>query len=259
MFTIENIAKDTGLTVAFIRKCIKHMDTILKPHYNKGDFNQLLFTENGYVIFDNIKQLKAQGLNVNAIKEFLEQQMPQRGKQEETVNKPMVNSMPADMSLFNKLFEEKEARLKERADHQQKIMDLEKISLKEQADQQQRILELEHLSEHLKTQLLYITDGKSPEEYKNAWYKEQMDKQQLEHQSDHLKGQLLYLTDGRTPEEVKQQWQQEQLDKQRIAWILKELESLEGIFSVVNYFKRKKLYKELQGLMKTQTADNSTP
>jgi len=75
--------------------------------------------------------------------------------------------------------------------------------------------------------------------------------------TNHLKGQLLYLTDGRTPEEVKQQWQQEQMDKQRISWLIKEIENLEGIFSLVNYFKRKKLYKELHGLMSKQTNPSS--
>lgn len=245
MFTIEYIAKDTGLTTAFIRKCLKYMEAILKPHCTKGDFNQLLFTESGYVLFDQIKQLKAQGLNVNAIKEHLEQQLNQVCKQDETYTQHISNNISTDMSLFNKLFEEKEARLKERVEHQQKLMELEQLALKEKAEHQQRILELENLSDHLKSQLLYLTDGKSPEEYKNSWYQEQMEKQ-------HLKEQLSNITDGKHPEEFKKQLQQEQLDKQRIAWILKELESLEGIFSVVNYFKRKKLYKELKDLMNKQ-------
>ncbi|MBF0235339.1 MAG: hypothetical protein HQK65_20235, partial [Desulfamplus sp.] len=50
-----------------------------------------------------------------------------------------------------KLFEEKDARLKEQAENQKRI-----------AEHQQRIFELEHLSKHLKEQLLYLTDGKSP-------------------------------------------------------------------------------------------------
>jgi len=207
MFTINYIKKNTGLSDPFIRKCLKQLDTILKPHYNKGNFNQIEFTQNGYVIFDQINQLKAQGLNIVAIKKHLEKQLENTQTHTNTttasntniVEQPL-NHLPIDMNLFNKLFEEKEARFKERAEHQQRIMELEYLS-------------------------------------------------------DHLKGQLLYLTDGRTPEEVKKQWQQEQMDKQRISWILKELESLEGIFSVVNYFKRKKLYKELRELMKNQAAD----
>ena len=120
---------------------------------------------------------------------------------------------PEDFDMFNRLFEEKETRLKEKAEYQQ------------------RIFELEHLSSHLKEQLLYITDGKSPEEYKSAWHQEKMEYKNLLNQA--------------------------QIDKQRIAWILKELENLEGIFSVVNYFKRKKLYKELQGLMTKQNTEPS--
>ena len=200
MFTIDYISTDMGLSIPFIRKCLKQLDKILKPHYSRGDSNQIIFTESGYVIFDQIKRLKAQGLNINIIREHLEQQLHQTSKSEETAIQSVVKHMPEYFDMFNKLFEEKEARFKERAEHQQRIMELEYLS-------------------------------------------------------DHLKSQLLYLTDGRTPEEVKQQWQQEQLDKQRIAWILKEIESLEGIFSVVNYFKRKKLYKELRELMKNQAAD----
>ncbi|MBF0231190.1 MAG: hypothetical protein HQK63_16605 [Desulfamplus sp.] len=93
------------------------------------------------------------------------------------------------------MIDEKEARIKERAEHQQ------------------RIIELEHLSEH-------------------------------------LKGQLLLLTDGRSPEECR-------IEKERIKWLLQEIQNLEGIFSIVNYFKRKKLYKELQELMTKQA--NTAP
>ena len=200
-----------GLTVAFIRKCIKQLDSILKPHYHRGDSNQIMFTESGYIIFDQIKQLKEKGLNINAIKTHLEQQLNTDSQQDyEPIQADIANPILTDINLLKKLFAEKELRLTEKLQHQQRIFELEHLS-----QHQQRISELEHLSEH-------------------------------------LKGQLLYLTDGRTPEEVKQQWQQEQMDKQRIAWILKELENLEGIFSVVNYFKRKKLYKELKDLMNKQ-------
>ena len=234
MFTVQNIADATNLTPSFIHKCIKHMDNLLKPHYSKGEYNKIYFNQSGYVFFLKIKQLKEEGLLIGAIKANLDKQLKD-GKtttitdstdRQNTIEAPL-NPTQFDMSIINKLIDEKEARIKERAEHQQRIM------------------ELEHLSEHLKSQLLYITDGKSPEEYKSAWYQEQMDKQ-------HLREQLSNITDGKPPEEFKKQLQQEQLDKQRIAWILKELENLEGIFSVVNYFKRKKLYKELKDLMNKQ-------
>jgi len=259
MFTIEYIAKDTGLSVPFIRKCVKQLENILKPHCTKGDFGRILFTESGYVIFDQIKQLKAQGLNIAVIKELLEQEIHQKSKHDEADGQNIVNHISTDMNLLNKLFEEKDARLKEQAEnqkriaeHQQRIFELEHLS-----QHQQRINELEKLSDHLESQLLYITDGKSPEEYKSAWYQEQMEKQRLETISEKLQGQLSTLTDGKSPEEFKKQLQQEHMDKQRISWILKELESLEGIFSIVNYFKRKKLYKELKELMSKQTNPSS--
>jgi DNA-binding transcriptional MerR regulator len=216
MFTIDYIAKNMGLTVAFIRKCLKQLDLILKPHYIRGDSNQIMFTENGYAILDQIKQLKEKGLNINAIKAHLEQQLNSDSQQvDKAIQDDIVNPLLTDINLLKRLFKEKELRLTERLEHQQRIFELEHLS-----QHQQRITELERLS-------------------------------------DHLKGQLLYLTDGKTPEEVKQHWQQSEMDKQRISWLLKEIESLEGIFSVVNYFKRKKLYKELQGLMTKQTNPSS--
>ena len=240
MFTIDYIAKDMGLSIPFIRKCLKQLDKLLKPHYSRGDSNQIIFTESGYVIFDQIKRLKAQGLNINIIKNHLEQQIHQTSKSEEAAIQSVVKHMPDDFDMFNKLFAEKEARLKERAEHQK------------------RILELENLSDHLKSQLLYITDGKSPEEYKNSWYQEQMEKQRLETISEKLQGQLSNLTDGKSPEEFKKQLKQEQLDKARISAIFKELEQLDGILSNLNYRKRKKLYKELQGLMTKQNSEPSS-
>ena len=105
------------------------------------------------------------------------------------------------MNIINKLFEEKEARLKEKEESQERIRELKQLA-------------------------------------------------------DNLQGQLLYLTDGRTPEECKRAWQQEQVEKTRITAIFKELEELDGIFSNLKYMKRKKLYKELQGLMSKQVTEN---
>ena len=176
--------------------------------------NKIQFSQSGYIIFDQIKQLKAQGLNLTAIKERLEQSLKEC-KQGETVGQNLLNPTQisaSDINLFNKLFQEKEDRLKERAKHQELVMDLERRHLKEKEEYQQQISEFQQVSTH-------------------------------------LKGQLLYLTDGRSPEEVKNAWQQEQLNKARIAAILKELEELDGILSNLKYMKRKKLYKEQQGLM----------
>jgi len=75
MFTIKYIADDTGLSVPYIRKCVEQLDEVLKPHYTKGEFNKIQFSQSGYIIFDQIKQLKAQGLNLTAIKERLEQSL----------------------------------------------------------------------------------------------------------------------------------------------------------------------------------------
>jgi DNA-binding transcriptional MerR regulator len=202
MFTIDYIAKDMGFTIPFVRKCLKQMDAVFKNCYKKGEFNRIYFNQNGYVIFDQIKQLRATGLKIEAIKTHLENQLKHSQTPSFTdinTEQTAVNQIPYDLNIINKLFEEKEARLKDKEESQERIRELEQLA-------------------------------------------------------EHLQGKLLYLTDGRTPEEVKQQWQ---LDKARISAILKELEELDGMFSNLKYMKRKKLYKELQGLMSKQSADDS--
>jgi len=205
MFTIDYIAKDMGFTIPFVRKCLKQMDEIFKNCYKKGEFNRIYLNQNGYVVFDQIKQLRAAGLKLEAIKTHLENQLKHSQTPsfiDTNTEQTTVNHIPYDLNIINKLFQEKEARLKEKEESQETIRELKQLA-------------------------------------------------------DHLKGQLLYLTDGRTPEECKTAWYQEEMNKQRISWLIKEIESLEGIFSVVNYFKRKKLYKELQGLMTKQTNPSS--
>jgi DNA-binding transcriptional MerR regulator len=187
MFTIDYIAKDMGFTIPFVRKCLKQMDAVFKNCYKKGEFNRIYFNQNGYVVFDQIKQLRATGLKIEAIKTHLENQLKHSQTPSFTdinTEQTAVNQIPYDLNIINKLFEEKEARLKDKEESQERIRELEQLA-------------------------------------------------------EHLQGKLLYLTDGRTPEEVKQQWQQSEMDKQRISWLIKEIESLEGIFSVVNYFKKK--------------------
>lgn len=204
MFTIDYIAKDMGFTIPFVRKCLKQMDSIFKNCYKKGEFNRIYFNQNGYVIFDQIKQLKATGLKLEAIKTHLENQLKHSQTPSFTdtnTQQTAVNQIPYDLNIINKLFEEKEARLKEKEESQERIRELKRLA-------------------------------------------------------EHLQGQLLYLTDGRSPEECKRAWEQEQLDKARIAAIFKELEELDGMFSNLKYMKRKKLYKELQSLMTKQSPEN---
>jgi DNA-binding transcriptional MerR regulator len=205
MYSIQELAKRTNLDISFIRKCKTTFKQILEPHIQRGEKNKLIFTDNALIIFDRIGQMKNDGLSIPEIqKQFKHNfQTVQTG-----VSKDVQTGIQATLTMDKELLD--------------KVFQLQKQLSEEQA---KRYLECKERDQQIV---------------------------ELEHLSDHLKGQLLYLTDGRTPEEVKQQWQQEQLEKERISWILKELEKLEGIFSVVNYFKRKKLYKELQSLMNNQ-------
>jgi DNA-binding transcriptional MerR regulator len=207
MYSIKELAKRTNLDISFIRKCKNTFKQIIDPHIQRGEKNKLLFTDNALIIYDRIAQMKSEGLSIPEI----QKQFKQDFKTVQTdISKDVQATQTMDKELLDKIFE------------------LQKQLSEEQA---KRYVECKEKDQHIV---------------------------ELENLSTHLKSQLLYLTDGRTPEEVKQQWQQEQMDKQRIAWVLKELESLEGIFSVVNYFKRKKLYKELQGLMTKQSPEKPT-
>jgi DNA-binding transcriptional MerR regulator len=207
MYSIKELAKRTNLDISFIRKCKNTFKQIIDPHIQRGEKNKLLFTDNALIIYDRIAQMKSEGLSIPEI----QKQFKQDFKTVQTdISKDVQATQTMDKELLDKIFE------------------LQKQLSEEQA---KRYVECKEKDQHIV---------------------------ELENLSTHLKSQLLYLTDGKSPEEVKQQWQQEQLDKQRIAWILKELESLEGIFSVVNYFKRKKLYKELQGLMTKQSPEKPT-
>ncbi|MBF0231189.1 MAG: hypothetical protein HQK63_16600 [Desulfamplus sp.] len=106
MFTVEALSNATGLTIPYIRKCLKSMDSILKPHYKKGEFNRIIFDQSGYVIFLKIKQMKDQGLLMGKIKANLEQQL-RDGKTTtidyatECINtiEPPLNSMSFDLSI----------------------------------------------------------------------------------------------------------------------------------------------------------------
>ncbi|MDQ1254949.1 MAG: hypothetical protein QG646_4219 [Euryarchaeota archaeon] len=207
MYSIKELAKRTNLDISFIRKCKNTFKQIIDPHIQRGEKNKLLFTDNALIIYDRIAQMKSEGLSIPEI----QKQFKQDFKTVQTdISKDVQATQTMDKELLDKIFE------------------LQKQLSEEQA---KRYVECKEKDQHIV---------------------------ELENLSTHLKSQLLYLPDGKSPEEVKQQWQQEQLDKQRIAWILKELESLEGIFSVVNYFKRKKLYKELQGLMTKQSPEKPT-
>jgi DNA-binding transcriptional MerR regulator len=205
MYSIQELAKRTNLDISFIRKCKTAFKQIIEPHIKRGEKNKLIFTDNALIIFDRIGQMKNEGLSLPEIqKQFKHNFQTVQTEVSKDGQTGVQAAQTVDKELLDKIFE-----------LQKQLSEEQSKRYLECKERDQQIVELEHLS-------------------------------------DHLKGQLLYLTDGRTPEEVKQQWQQEELNKQRIAWILKELENLEGIFSVVNYFKRKKLYKELQGLMTKQ-------
>ena len=70
--TIQDIHKATGLTANFIRRCAWEMKEVFDQHTTRGENNTILFDNNALSIFDQIKQLKEQGLTIPKIQEKLD-------------------------------------------------------------------------------------------------------------------------------------------------------------------------------------------
>jgi DNA-binding transcriptional MerR regulator len=72
MQSIQEIAKQTGLTVQYIRKAKDYLHAIIQPHEQRGNKNALMYDSTGVLIFDRVKQMKQEGLSLPSIKDAIE-------------------------------------------------------------------------------------------------------------------------------------------------------------------------------------------
>ena len=194
MLSIQELSNRTGLNISFIRKCINQMKPILSPYTKHGKDNMLLFDSNAVVIFDKIQQLKEQSLTLPEIEKQLKNLKLQTKQSNQTngldplqtASKPQVDY--EDSKLFNKLLE----------------------VLKQSEEKSQRIIELERINQQ-------------------------------------LQGTLKLLPHGKTPEQIREEWEKEQQKKQEIIRITTELKNIN--LNLFSFWKRKKLIKKLEELV----------
>ncbi len=72
MYNVKDIAKLTGLKEPFVRRCIRELKDIFDPHIEeRGAKNSLMLSPSIIPVFEKIKQDKANGLSLPAIKNLL--------------------------------------------------------------------------------------------------------------------------------------------------------------------------------------------
>ncbi|MEK7432844.1 MAG: hypothetical protein AABZ74_06915 [Cyanobacteriota bacterium] len=141
--SVQFVITTTGFSYDYIRKIIKELQPILSPYMQRGDNNSILFDSNAIVIFDQVKQLKQGGLNIKSIKEKL-------------MSKPLtephkVYPTPIQTSIKTDVIETLLSDLKEA---HRRTLDAK----------DQTILNLDKRINSLESQILLITDGRTPEQ-----------------------------------------------------------------------------------------------
>ena len=123
MFTIDEIQKQTGLQIYFIRKCLKVLNDILSPHIQRGEHNSLLFNDNALVIFDQIKQLKEQGLSIVEIEKQLQT------IKTETSDVPKQSTNSEILELHRQILKDRENYHQGQLEYGRRLAELERKNL----------------------------------------------------------------------------------------------------------------------------------
>ncbi len=104
---MEDLEQRTGPSRHFLYRCNSKLSELLEPFRTHGDNNQVLYDDNGLIIFDQIKGYKEAGQNLAQIRHTLSgelQNHPQRGS--ETLQDGLQNDRgearpaQADVALF---------------------------------------------------------------------------------------------------------------------------------------------------------------
>ena len=164
MFTIDEIQKQTGLQIPFIRKCVKSFDNVLSPHIQRGDHNSLLFNDNASIIFDKIKQFKEEGLSIVEIGKKLESIKTEIPK----VLKQGSNSNDEVVELHRRLLSDTESHYREKLEYEKRLSELERDKS-----------ELERKNLMLENSLKLLPEGKPPKLIKTEWEQSQARKLEI--------------------------------------------------------------------------------
>ena len=155
--TVKDIRKHTGLTINFIRRCLKEMPAVFTPHTARGENNTLLFDDNVYPLFDRIKQFKEQDkLTLPEIKKRL--------NYEPMKPDDLPDKLPSQ-TLSNRPIKPYET-VSESSERGQNIIKELYERLLEERDKSYQILlnEKQQVIDSLKGSLNLLTDGRSLEE-----------------------------------------------------------------------------------------------
>lgn len=134
---IKSISKDTGLTVNFIRRVINASDLLKNKHSVKSNNNELLFDDNGLVLFREAAKLKAEGQPLASIVKHLDQ--------------PYQTPVKAPDNMALEIIKQSQESIIQA--HQ------ETIRAKDDVLQAQK-----QIIQQLESKILLITDGKSPDQ-----------------------------------------------------------------------------------------------
>ncbi len=92
MYKVNELAKLTGLKEPFIRRCLRELKDIFEPHIERGAKNSLVLASSIIPIFDKIKQDKANGLSLPAIKNLLNSDVIVSKQAEKDFDKKVLNT-----------------------------------------------------------------------------------------------------------------------------------------------------------------------
>lgn len=180
--TINDIIEYTGLKYEYIIKCTKELDSVLKPYTQRGDKNSLIFDSNALKIFDRVKQLKDGKQSISSIKVQLESELSKTQKDEPNTTSNSVNDIKnmqeSDLTkmLINKLEESNRKNF-------------ESLELALQTKDQ--VIEVQRReNQELKTQILLITDGRSPEEVRKNFIDKEIELRLFQNKSIELEEKL---------------------------------------------------------------------
>ncbi len=159
---MEDLEQRTGLSRHFLYRCNSKLSELLEPFRTHGDNNQVLYDDNGMIIFDQIKGFKEAGQNLAQIRDTLSEELQNHSqRRNETLQDGLQNDRrearpaQADVALFlealqesnRQVIEAKEAAARELRQATEQVIDAKDETIRQ-----------------LKEKVLLITDGRRVEE-----------------------------------------------------------------------------------------------
>lgn len=199
--TLENIEERTSLKLDFIYRANKKLSAFLAPHRVQGDQNEIFYNDSGIILWDHIKQLKEDNMNLTQIAETLERELRNTSPGSETPSETLPTSPPGSEnqeppnSLSNQA-----APISETQAVLDKVLEMQKLYIEDK----------QRGEDSLKTEM----DGK------------------YQAQINELKTKLRFLLpDGRTSEDIQREIRQGAEDREELKQLRRRLHQIESLLS----------------------------